>query len=69
MAMQHTPSFMNLLDKDLHVKPVSGPLDPLRPGSDRENALPILYHSGVLRKMNGDFDSMATSFTGNYLLI
>lgn len=60
---QHAPSFMNLLDKDPHVKPVSGPLDPLRQGPDRENALPILYHSGVLRKMSGDFDSMATSFT------
>ena len=64
MEMQHAPSFMNLLDKDPHVKPVSGPLDPLRQGPDRENALPILYHSGVLRKMSGDFDSMATSFTG-----
>ena len=46
------------------MKPVLGPLDPLKQVPDRENALPILHHSGVLRKMNGDFDSMPIGFTG-----
>lgn len=46
------------------MKPTLGPLDPLKQVSDRENALPILHHSGVRRKMNGDFDSMAAGFTG-----
>lgn len=61
--MQHTPSFLNLIDKNLNVKAVSGPLEPLKMVPDGENSSPV-HHSGVLRKMNGDFDSIATGITG-----
>ncbi|XP_024396250.1 MAP3K epsilon protein kinase 1 isoform X2 [Physcomitrium patens] len=49
---EHSPSILNLIDKDLHMKPVSGLLDPLKQVSVRESVLPTLHHSGVVRKMN-----------------
>lgn len=52
-----------LIDKDLHANSVSELLHPLKQVPVREISSPTL-HSGVLPKMNGDFDSMAASFTG-----